>query len=103
VGDSHGMYAIGWAPRPGDREPRLVILNGKTELPEARFRVYLSEDQGVTWIVTTPFTAALNQAAHAGPNLVQHPVFGLVGAFGQEVGRHQRPGATPSCAPLTEA
>ncbi|MCC5840869.1 MAG: hypothetical protein JJT96_12175 [Opitutales bacterium] len=87
LGESSGMYAVDWAPRPDNGEPRLVILNGDTDFPEKRFRAYLSEDEGVTWTETAPFSANLLHAQNTGPRMARHPVFGLVGALGQGINR----------------
>ncbi|MDR2674068.1 MAG: IPT/TIG domain-containing protein, partial [Opitutaceae bacterium] len=95
--DSTGMHAIGWTPNPADARPRLVVLNGNTTRTDAQDeataestnRVYVSDDEGATWTKYLPFgetraQGPLAAAPHAGPNLIRHPVFGLVGTFGQQ-------------------
>jgi len=104
LGESSGMYAVGWAPRPDNGEPRLVIFNGPTDtpaLPPRAFRAYLSDDLGLTWTETTPFGDLLHAAENSGPNLIRHPVFGLVGACGQTTGSVQNAMVSSHDAGLT--
>jgi hypothetical protein len=97
IGDSTGMHAIGWAPNPDADHPRLVVLNGYSTqtnaednaTAESTNRVYVSDDEGASWTKYLPFGETRAQgplavAPHAGPDLVRHPHFGLVGTFGQQ-------------------
>jgi hypothetical protein len=89
--DYNGMHAISWAYATGTTNPRLVVVTAKDDRitrtpPVTKFyRVYLSDDRGVTWREQpNAFTAvAYDDAVNCGPNLVQHPEFGLVIPFGQ--------------------
>lgn len=84
LGDPQGMHAIGWDLVPGTENLRLVVVNGRTDIPGSHARVYLSDDEGVNWRETTPFSGMLSSAVHVGPNLVRHPAFGLIAVFGQQ-------------------
>jgi hypothetical protein len=84
LGDPQGMHAIGWDFVPGLEEPRLLVVNGRTDIPGSHARVYLSDDGGSSWRETTPFSGMLASAVHVGPNLLRHPVFGLIAVFGQQ-------------------
>jgi len=78
VGVHEGMHCVGHAATPGGE--RVVLVT--SDRPR---RVYLSDDGGVTWRSRDDaFDATLDDAAHVGPNLVAHPDFGLVAAFGQQ-------------------
>ncbi|MDR2673561.1 MAG: hypothetical protein LBC18_01495 [Opitutaceae bacterium] len=96
--DYSGMHAISWAytgttaaetiAGATSGAPRLVAVTGKVNdtLPaEKNFRVYLSDDRGVTWREQPGALAAMPaNAVHSGPNMIRHPEFGLVVPFGQE-------------------
>jgi autotransporter-associated beta strand protein len=83
LGDSYGMYAIGWAPRPDNGEPRLVMAVGNTPAPGFTKMVYLSDDAGQTWGGPTSLNPVIPVGNQTGPNLIQHPVFGLLASWGQ--------------------
>jgi len=82
-GDSNGMHAIGWAPRVEDGEPRLVMVVGNTPNPGLIKAAYLSDDAGETWSGALSLDAVVPNGNQTGPNLIQHPVFGLTAAWGQ--------------------
>jgi hypothetical protein len=78
LGDSYGMYAIGWAPRPDNGEPRLVMAVGNTPAPRFTKMVHLSDDAGQSWSGPTSLNPVVPVGNQTGPNLIQHPVFGLL-------------------------
>ncbi|WP_161554696.1 IPT/TIG domain-containing protein [Ereboglobus luteus] len=91
--DYKGMHALSWAYPTGSDNPRLVAVTGKHDSDDTTltagklFRVYLSDDRGVTWREQTDALSALPTAAvHSGPNMIRHPEFGLVVPFGQVTG-----------------
>jgi hypothetical protein len=89
ISDAEGMHCIGWALAPDTGRPRAILVNGRQTLyPEQpNNRVFVSNDDGVTWTQQPmPFANMLASAVHSGPNLIQHPEFGLVAAFGQQTG-----------------
>ncbi|MCC5841548.1 MAG: hypothetical protein JJT96_15645 [Opitutales bacterium] len=83
LSDSYGMHAIGWAPRPDNGEPRLVLAVGNTPAPGFTKVVYLSDDAGETWMGPTSLNPVIPVGNQTGPNLIQHPVFGLLASWGQ--------------------
>jgi hypothetical protein len=83
LSDSNGMYAIGWAPRPDNGEPRLVVAIGNRPDPGPIKVTYLSDDGGQTWSGPTSLDPVIPVGNQIGPNLIQHPVFGLLASWGQ--------------------
>ena len=85
LGPLPGMHCIGSANNADGTQRLIAITSGKPRT------MYTSEDRGKTWQThTDAFTGMLRGAAHVGPNLIMHPKFGLVAAFGQETGGGRR-------------
>ena len=87
LGSARGMHCIGSASFD-NRERVIVVTSGD---PGAYAEMFSSDDQGVSWIKNpTAFEGMLRDAFHCGPNLINHPAFGLMAAFSQEKGRQRR-------------
>jgi hypothetical protein len=83
IEDSRSMHALGVIKPAGSSAYRIIMAKGNGG-GRREFRV--SDDQAVTWTANRPiapgYTAAITP--NIGPNLITHPVFGLIGDFGQE-------------------
>lgn len=85
LGTLPGMHCVGHTARPDGGERLLAITSGKLRM------LYTSDDRGATWRMRDDaFVGMLNGCAHVGPNMINHPDFGVVAVFGQETGRGQR-------------
>ena len=79
LGDLPGMHAIGHVTRADGGERLVALTSGRPRC------IYMSDDHGVTWKTdTTALNGMLRTAPHTGPNMINHPDFGLVVPFGQE-------------------
>ncbi len=79
LGPVPGMHCIGSVVDADGNERVIAMTSGNPQT------LYTSDDHGVTWKADAQaLQGILRTAAHIGPNLIQHPDFGLVAAFGQE-------------------
>ncbi len=79
LGPVPGMHCVGSAVNEDGAERVIAITSGNPRT------LYTSDDHGVTWKADAQaLQGMLRTAVHVGPNLIQHPDFGLVAAFGQE-------------------
>jgi len=83
VGDRYGMHAIGWTPRMEEGEPRVLMVVGNTPHPGFTKAAYFSDDAGETWSDARSLNPDIPVGNQTGPNLIQHPVFGLTASWGQ--------------------
>lgn len=84
LSNSYGMHAVGWVPGIEGSEPRLMIVVGNTPNPGFTKAVYFSDDAGQTWSLPNSLDTVVPFGNQTGPNLIQHPIFGLTAAWGQE-------------------
>ena len=85
LGPLPGMHCVGHVTRDDGSERLLAITSGKPK------RLYISDDRGRSWRTNdSAFKGMLRQSAHVGPNMINHPEFGVVAVFGQETGGGRR-------------
>lgn len=79
LGTLPGMHCVGHVVRPDGGDRLLAITSGRPRI------LYTSDDYGASWQMHPDrFNGMLRTAPHVGPNMINHPDFGVVVTFGQE-------------------
>ncbi|MEZ6190956.1 MAG: sialidase family protein [Phycisphaerales bacterium] len=78
LGTLPGMHCVSHAAQPDGGDRLLAITSSSPRI------LYTSEDYGGSWQMHRIGSTGCSRPRHVGPNMINHPDFGVVVTFGQE-------------------